>query len=229
MQISEEQAQEVTMHERRIEQTRHAMTDTVSALQERLSPGAIAGNAGNAMKEATVGQSGRMLSGLTDRIKSNPVPSALVGAGLVWMFIGGRKPNHDGNGWQRLSGAAQRSPISKAGDQVAQLSDSVGSVAETASETARTQFNQLSNQAQRAQTSFQRALEQNPLPVALVAAGLGAVMATALPTTDAESRLMQPVGDQLTQQAKDLGHKVGQVAERAQSAAREEAGRQNLS
>src|SRR5919199_878210 len=91
MQISEEQAQEVVVHERRIEQTRQGMNDTLSELQHRLSPGSLAGNAGNAVKEATVGRSGRFLGDVTERVKSNPIPAILIGAGVAWLWRSGRK------------------------------------------------------------------------------------------------------------------------------------------
>jgi hypothetical protein len=70
-------------------------------------------------------------------------------------------------------------------------------------------------------------LEQNPLPVALAAAGLGALIATAVPTTPAEEKMLEPVGQQLSEQAKQVSQKVSQVADRAQSAAREEVQRQS--
>jgi hypothetical protein len=57
---------------------------------------------------------------------------------------------------------------------------------------------------------------------------VGALIATAVPTTNAEQRIMEPVGQQLSEQAKTVGDKVGQVAQQAQSAAKQEAQRQNL-
>lgn len=248
MQISEETAQEVMVHERRIEQTRGQMTNTVAELQDRLSPGAIAGNAGNAVKEATVGRSGRFVGQMTDRIKANPLPAALVGAGLAWMMWGGKKngqpstqyrsgawSSRGGNGF---GGAARQATgqvagaVGDAADQVtgaaSNVVDQVSGTVDKAADTARAQMDQLGYQAQRMQGSFQQFFEQNPLPVALAAAGVGALIATVVPSTDAEQRIAQPVGEQIQQQAKTLGDKVGRVAEQAQGAARQEAQRQNL-
>jgi gas vesicle protein len=266
MQISEEQAQQVTIHERRIEQTRQAMGDTVSQLQHELSPGTLAGNAGNAVKQATVGRTGRLVGSLTDRVKANPIPAALMGGSLAWMWMSGRKdsgnkktyyysrgltspqPNRMRQTGDGLSSAAGSvgdqvsSTAGRVGDQVSatagdiadtvssrvsdaadQVSDTVGDVADS----ARAGMDQVGMQAQRLQTSFQRILEENPLPVALVAAGLGALIATAVPTHPAEERMLQPVGDQLSEQAKKVGEKIGQVADKAQSAARDEVQRQS--
>ncbi len=247
MQISEENAQQAAMHERRIERTRGALTETLSELQERLSPGSLAGNAGNAVKEATVGKSGRFVGQMTERIKENPVPAALVGAGLAWLWMGGRKKDEGGLYRSPAYGTSSRSTsgngvgrvASQASDAVSgatdQVSGAVGNVADqvagtvsNAADTAKTQIDQLGYQAQRARYSFQQMFDENPLPVALTAAGLGALIATAVPTSDAEQRMMEPVGQQISQQARKMGDKVGQVAERAQAAARDEAQRQNL-
>jgi hypothetical protein len=226
MQISEEKAQEVVVHERRIEQTRAAMNETISELQHRLSPGSLAGNAGNAVKEATVGTTGRFVTNMSDRVKANPVPAILVGAGVAWMWISGRK--NGGSSYQVSSGAGRVADevSSRVGATADEISGTVGDVAES----AREQFDQVSTevgmQAQRVQTSFQRMLEENPLPVALAAAGLGALIAAAVPTTPAEERMIEPAREQFSQQAKKVGEKVGQVAERAQQAARDEVQRQ---
>jgi hypothetical protein len=251
MQISEEKAQEVTMHERRIEQTRGAMADTVSELQDRLSPGAIAGNAGNAVKDATVGRSGRFVSQLGDRIKENPLPAALIGSGLAWMWLSGRKKKDDGQDYYYSRGlsSSPRSTytsggpvdrakgqvsdaVGNAGDQVSgavsDAADRVSGTMSDAADMARNQVDQLGWQARRVQNSFQQMFEENPLPIALAAAGLGALVASAVPTTDTEQRIMEPVGQQLSEQAKTLGDKVGQVAQQAKSSAKDEAQRQHL-
>ena len=259
MQISEETAQEVTVHERRIEQTRGQLTNTVSELQDRLSPGAIAGNAGNAVKEATVGRSGRFVGQMTERIKENPLPAALMGAGLAWMMLGGKKngqsASHYANGrWTSpgsngFGGTARQASgqvSEKVGDAAGQVSgaasnmadqvsgtmgnvaDQVSGTMSNAADTARAQMEQVGYQAQRVQSSFQQFFQENPLPVALAVAGVGALIATVVPTTDAEQRIAEPVGQQIQQQAKALGDKVGRVADQAQSAAKSEAQRQNL-
>lgn len=244
MQITEEHAQEVTVHERRIEQTREAMGETISQLREQVSPGTLAGNAGNAVKEATVGKTGEWISSLTDRVKANPIPAALVGASVAWLWMGGRKDGGSrpyyrsmtsgrgvtsGRGITSGPGVSD-SVSSKVGDAADQLSDKVGDVTQSArdgidqvGQQVGQVGQQVGYQAQRVQSSFQRMLEENPLPVALVAAGLGALMAAAVPTSQAEERVLQPVGDQLSEQAKKVGEKASRVADRAGTAAKEEA------
>jgi ElaB/YqjD/DUF883 family membrane-anchored ribosome-binding protein len=96
-----------------IEQTRAEMSTTIDAIQEKLSPQNIAQQAKDTVKEATVGKAQEMVSNagdtaselvsnagnsakgfssnLVETVKSNPVPAALAGIGLGWLFMSGRK------------------------------------------------------------------------------------------------------------------------------------------
>jgi len=87
---------------------------------------------------------------------------------------------------------------------------------------------QAKEQVQRVQSGFQQVLEDNPLPVALVAAGLGALIAAAVPKTAAEDQIAGQARERVTQQARQIGDKVGRVAERVQTSAEEEARKENL-
>lgn len=103
-----------------IEQTRAEMSETVNALQERLSPTAIKEqaqeqfqevkeqvkeqvqeqfqHAKEAVREATIGRVENMVSNasdtfnetrttMMDTVRQNPIPAALVGIGLGWLFM----------------------------------------------------------------------------------------------------------------------------------------------
>jgi hypothetical protein len=98
-----------------IEGTRAEMSETIDAIQERLSPDRvveqvkeqvresvqqIAHDARASIREATVGRVEHMVTearekaedvgyGLIDRIKENPVPAAIAGFGLAWLLFGG--------------------------------------------------------------------------------------------------------------------------------------------
>src|SRR5436305_616957 len=102
MQISEQQAQEITVHERGAERALDEVEAIIAEIQERITPQALAGKAGNAVKEATVGRVGRAVDDMTDkvsetggsfveRIRQNPIPAVLAGTGIAWLFMGGRR------------------------------------------------------------------------------------------------------------------------------------------
>jgi ElaB/YqjD/DUF883 family membrane-anchored ribosome-binding protein len=74
-----------------IERTRAGMSETVDAIQERLSPENIKKHAKDRVKEATVGKAQEAGSGLVDTIRQNPLPAALTGIGLGWLLVNARK------------------------------------------------------------------------------------------------------------------------------------------
>jgi ElaB/YqjD/DUF883 family membrane-anchored ribosome-binding protein len=106
-----------------IEQTRAEMSQTIDAIQERLSPHRLAQEAQESVKEtvrdATIGRAERMMNEATDKaeewvdnasdtardfgmsfmdtVRANPVPAALAGIGLGWLFMSARNrgSSHD--------------------------------------------------------------------------------------------------------------------------------------
>jgi ElaB/YqjD/DUF883 family membrane-anchored ribosome-binding protein len=85
-----------------IERTRADMSETVDAIQERLSPQNLKEQAKDRVKEATVGRAEQAMndagdkakeagSGVVGTIRSNPLPAALTGIGLGWLFVSARK------------------------------------------------------------------------------------------------------------------------------------------
>lgn len=116
-----------------IEQTRAEMSSTIDAIQEKLSPHHIAQQAKNTVKEATVGKAQTMVSNagdtaselvttagesargfgstIVETIKSNPVPAAIAGIGLGWLFVSGRKESTqepEARGYSPRYGAGQQ-------------------------------------------------------------------------------------------------------------------------
>jgi len=104
--------QQVSEIRENIEQTRAEMSETIDELQERLSPSYLKEQvkeqvmeqyeqAKETVREATIGKVEDMVErvsdtvyetrrGIVDTIKANPVPSALVGIGLAWLWMNGR-------------------------------------------------------------------------------------------------------------------------------------------
>jgi uncharacterized protein YjbJ (UPF0337 family) len=107
--IDEPTDDEIEVHRTQIEQTRAEMSHTIDAIQEKLSPGAVAQQAKDAVRDATVGKAQDMVnnaadavsnaggtardfgSGIWETIRQNPVPAALAGIGIGWLFMSGRK------------------------------------------------------------------------------------------------------------------------------------------
>src|SRR5439155_25568179 len=78
----------------------------------------------------------------------------------------------------------------QATDRVGRIVDGASTTMGEAAETARVRAGEIGMQAQeqmqRVQSGFQQMLEDNPVPVALVAAGLGALIASTVPKAAGE-------------------------------------------
>src|SRR5262245_36724662 len=83
-----------------IEQTRANMTRTVNSIQEKLAPQRLAQQAKDSIREATSRKVEEMAhtasrkanswrSSLTETIRQNPVPAAMIGIGLGWLLMKG--------------------------------------------------------------------------------------------------------------------------------------------
>jgi hypothetical protein len=79
---------------REIERTRDDMSETVNAIQDRLSPGTIASNAAESVRQSATHTAREVAdSEPVHYVRANPIPTAMVGiglAGLAWLAFGGR-------------------------------------------------------------------------------------------------------------------------------------------
>jgi ElaB/YqjD/DUF883 family membrane-anchored ribosome-binding protein len=80
-----------------IEETRANMSQTIDAIQEKLSPERITEQAKDAVREATVGRVEQIVdnasetvrdtgSSFVDLIKQNPIPAAMAAVGIGWLW-----------------------------------------------------------------------------------------------------------------------------------------------
>jgi ElaB/YqjD/DUF883 family membrane-anchored ribosome-binding protein len=110
---------EVVEIRKSIEQTRAEMGETIDELQERLSPSYLKEQVKEqvieqyeqvkeTVREATIGKVEDMVERVSETvndtrrsivgtIKANPIPSALVGIGLAWLWMNGRSESSSGD------------------------------------------------------------------------------------------------------------------------------------
>jgi ElaB/YqjD/DUF883 family membrane-anchored ribosome-binding protein len=225
-----------------IARTREDMSETIDAIQERLSPRNLASQAKASVKEATVGrvkQAARDVSesassmaestretavDVAESVKHNPWPAILIGAGAAWWFIDR----------SRQSGYDRRTEVidydhdnGTTGYYEAQGVDrsaayGYGDPYDTRYTTRRSGWNGASQ--------IRRLLQRNPLAVGAVAATLGIAVGLAIPETERENRLMGETRDNLAERAKDAAQgaveKAKQLAGDAASEVAGEAARQ---
>jgi ElaB/YqjD/DUF883 family membrane-anchored ribosome-binding protein len=247
--IDEEDANRVEIERTRteIERTRADMSETVDAVQERLSPENLKEEAKDRVKEATVGRAQEAGFGIVETIRVNPLPAALTGIGLGWLLVNARRqssaqgsyrvgaypydypPRYEVPGADGPStGQAVERTRDRAGETATQVQDKAGQLADQAQD----RVSRLGNQAQRASGGFQRMLQENPLAVGALGVGVGAAVGLAIPETTTEHEVMGEARDTFVEKAQekaqDAQERVQQVAEQAQSAAQQEAENQGL-
>lgn len=220
-----------------IETTRHGMSRTLDELGERLDPANVVANAKETVRDATIGKvedmattAGDMVSeagvtaretgeGLIETIRRNPVPAALAGIGLGWLWMN-RERGHHRMTWpatssartSRYEGANQPSIGDRIGDvgegvgrKASSVAANVGDTASDVAQRARTTADQAAYQvgetAQDVGDTAQRIFDENPLAVGAVALAVGAAVGLALPATRTEQRVIGNAGSQLLDQA----------------------------
>ncbi len=241
-----------------IERTRADMSETVDAIQDRLSPENLKEQAKDRVKEATVGRAQEAGSGIMTTIRANPLPAALTGIGLTWLFASARSQSSGRSRYYRgrtydaydydypprydydsttTSGPSSAGEVlgrtrDKVGETASRAQDRTGQVASQAQDRASNVSDQVQYQTRRANDQLQRMLRQNPLTVGALAVGVGAAVGLALPQTSREHEVMGEARDTLVEKAQEKAgeaqEKVQRVAEEAQSAAKGEAENQGL-
>ncbi|GIZ50392.1 DUF3618 domain-containing protein [Noviherbaspirillum aridicola] len=85
-----------------IERTRADFSSTIEAIQHKLSPSEMMGNAKEYALSTTPGA---FSVNLINTIRDNPIPVALIGIGVAWLMRAERRPRYD-TGYSRGRGAA---------------------------------------------------------------------------------------------------------------------------
>lgn len=225
----------------RIEQTRANMSETVDQIQEKLSPDHIKQQVQESVREATIGRVEQMADTATrkarnwrhnvvETVKQNPVPAALAGFGLAWLFMAGSGDEDERDRYGYTTGYrspetyrySTRQPYQESGrlsEAQSRVSETARNIQEEAGEAAqevRDRAEQFAHQAQqqaeewreeaqyqvqRAKSGFEQMLTENPLAVGAAALAIGAALGMAFPTTEQENELMGETRDRLVERA----------------------------
>jgi Protein of unknown function (DUF3618) len=253
---------EIEVIEADIVETRAELGGTLGEIGDRLDPGRLADEARSKVREATVGRveeavesAGETARGvsdmLLDTIKKNPIPAALTGIGIAWLW----RNRSDGgtNGWQAgrheygrdlyrrdLYGTGRyqsseaegglgqtvdgaRQGAKQAGERVG---ETAGQLAEGAQEVAGNVAYGAQRTAGELGSQAQRIMNDMPLAVGVLALGAGAVVGALVPETPVEQEMLGEPSSQLLEAAgdtaSDAGEKAQRAAKRATAAARQE-------
>lgn len=120
--------------EREIERTRLEMSGTLQEIQRRLSPGQLLDEGLAYLRE---GGPGQFASNLGESVKREPLPVALIGIGVGWLMLNGRRGNrYQSADWDYVSTSTSSEPsaLSKAGDKARETAHRFGDAAEATGE-----------------------------------------------------------------------------------------------
>jgi ElaB/YqjD/DUF883 family membrane-anchored ribosome-binding protein len=243
--VEEEQVDEVEASRIEIEQTRAEMSETVDAIQARLSPESLKEQAKDTVKEATVGRAERAVSdagdaakeagsGLVDTIRENPIPAALTGLGLGWLLMSSRQQSSSSRpryryetypydyppryGESRLEGSESSSGgvASRAQDRAGEAVSRVQDTAGEVASQAQERASQLGEGAKQTGSSLVDSIRENPVPAALTGLGLGWLLMSSRQRSSGQTRVHARTYDYSTSGYEGSGgSSTGQAQERA--------------
>ncbi len=248
-----------------IEDTRAEMGQTINEIQERLSPEHLMDQVKETVREATIGKVERVMDkvgesisnvtepamnamgragetlketgySLTNTVRQNPIPCALIGLGVGWYVVnrirgnansgtmrsrmyesefetGTGRPLYAGMGRQyarsgEYAGASRQYGSSSKSGMFGRVKDSAGNLAQDAGEKVSELSQQATEGARWAGRSLQRLVEENPLAVGAAAVAVGAVVGLALPTTRVEHEYLGEASEKLVDRAQQVAREA---------------------
>ena len=221
-----------------IEDSRAELGQTLNEIQERLSPEHVMDQVKETVREATIGKVERVMervndtisnvtepameamgrageklketgSVVTNTVRRNPIPLALIGLGLG-MFIVNRVRSADDRTMRSRTSEPDferdygysTPPYQGLGRQYADRSGEYAGAARQYGEKVSELGHQAKEGALRAGRGFQRLLNENPLAVGATAIAVGAAVGLVLPTTRIEQEYMGEASERLVDNAK---------------------------
>ena len=212
-----------------IERTREDMSETVNAIQERLSPRHMVSEAVEGVKSAAT-ETARSVaeSEPIQYARANPVPLAMLGVGVVgaaWLAFRGTDPKR--YGYRRSVSSSGRSYGSdedtyRTQRLAARDSPDPATGYRTVYEADRHSYQARQRSSQMSPGGFKRMLEQNPVLLGTTSALIGAVIGLALPETERENEFMGQTRDSVVSGVQDT---MRETVSKVQSATTEVIGK----
>jgi hypothetical protein len=225
-----------------IAQTRVEMSETIEAIQERLSPSHLVAQAGETVRNATTQKVKQMATtagqaadqvmdtSFVRTVRANPIPVAMVGIGAAWLLLKGRSDDGRGYGTRHESRYRTRNGSDVAPRDWRVAPDSGVAVGTTGRGNDGDDLREASSRdfefggghsgyagAGRESVSVDRVVRENPLVVGAAAALVGVAVGMSLPASGTENRLMGEARDTVVDRARELASdatgKVQEVAE----------------
>jgi hypothetical protein len=193
-----------------INRTRADMDQTLSAIEQRLTPGQLVDQGLDYLKHSGARE---YAANLGSSVKTNPLPVTLAAIGVAWMMA---TSNRQPPASDTSSGPGMGERMQSAKDSLKSTKDSLASGMQSTKDTltsgmqsARERASQLGDtagrQIDRARDNWDYVLRENPLVLGAVGLAIGALAAALAPRTRTEDQMMGQARDNLMEQAKRAG------------------------
>lgn len=207
--------------ERGIDRDRSHFSETLSALEKKLSPGQLVDQALHYAKR----NGGDFSDNLVKSVANNPIPTILTGVGMAWMALNQNSSPSESHAPGRSNGAGWSEKMTQAKDKAkgyeGQFSDSAHQAGDKAYDMANEARHSAQELGTRGKQQWQRTsqqavhfFEENPLAIGAAAVAIGALIGAALPLTSREKELLGHKGEEMV-------HDVQATAESAKDTATE--------
>lgn len=232
--------------EKDIARTREQMTGTVGEIQERLSARHLKQEAKDSIRETTADKVNKMKNAATrmrqsmsqtakesgttviNAVKSNPVPVAMISAGVAWlMFSRTRGPQaiaERGSLFKEQAGELTEKAKGRVGEFSSQIRESGSEYASKASRSAGRFRSTAGERASAAATRLEHMIDQNPLGIALWALAIGGLLGFSIPESRKEKEMMGSASESLLARARESAQQTIQKAKHAAERAVQTAG-----
>ena len=226
---------------RDIDRTRDEMDRTLSAIEQRLTPGQLVDQGLDYLRHSGATEFVQNLGGTA---KQNPLPIALTAIGIGWLMALGREPAQQNYGTTSSSGLrdSMGSMRDKASGAMHSASDSLSSTRDRVSGSMSSMRDRAGQVTESAKYQWDRArggvdymIREQPLALGAIGLAVGAILAAMAPRTQKEEELMGEASRNLMEKAKETGSQqlekaqetVKQVAEKSSTQGKQQPQGQN--
>lgn len=224
-----------------IESTRTRMGDTLEELGARFNPDRLKQDARDTIHDATIGRVQNMARDtmhrasdagrqVTDVIRENPIPAAMIGVGIGWLAwnVGRRgdsgqphfsppryrEPYYDGDeqtfvpvderGDESRIQSARHRVSERASDIASNVADSASNAADVAGKIATNVASNVSETARHQSARARDAFEEQPLVLGAIALAMGLATGFLVPSTRIEGKVLGDKREALMDRARDV-------------------------
>ena len=150
-------------------------------------------------------------SGILETIKQNPVPAAIAGIGIAWLWTHRAQATQSSDYWGAnirrsdawrtgydAAGVPEAATSSEGiGDKLGEAADSVGRRVSGVGDAVASMPGQVGGSAESVSRQAQRLMDESPLAVGAAALAVGAAIGMVLPASQMERRVLGPAAGQV--------------------------------